>query len=105
MANTHGELPLITKPIPSSGEQIPFIGLGINVYSVNAPGEMMPLPEVIVLMLELVGTVVDTARVYGRSEEVIGEIVEKLGKRVVSIMPVGLTGRLTDARIEMIARV
>jgi len=81
MADTHADLPLITKPIPSSGEQIPVIGLGTNAYSVNTAEEMAPLREVIELMPQLGGTVIDTARVYGRAEEVIGEIVEDLGNR------------------------
>ena len=80
-ADTHQDLPLITKPIPSSGEEIPVIGLGTNAYSVDTPEEMAPLREVIELMPQLGGTVIDTARVYGRSEEVIGEIVENLGNR------------------------
>ncbi len=74
-------LPLITKPIPSSGEQIPVIGLGTNAYGVDSPEAMAPLHEILELMPRLGGKVVDTARVYGRSEEVIGEIVEQLGNR------------------------
>lgn len=75
------ELPLITKPIPSSGEQLPVIGLGTNAYSVETTEEMAPLREVLQRMPQLGGTLVDTARVYGRSEQVIGEIVEGLGNR------------------------
>jgi len=81
LADTHSSLPLITKPIPSTGEQLPVIGIGTNAYSVDSPEDMAPLREVLELMPQLGGTMVDTARVYGRSEEVIGEIVEELGNR------------------------
>jgi aryl-alcohol dehydrogenase-like predicted oxidoreductase len=72
---------LITKPIPSTGERIPVIGLGTNAYSVDSAEAMAPLREVIRTMPRLGGTVIDTARVYGRAEEVIGEIVEELDIR------------------------
>lgn len=72
---------LITKPIPSTGERLPVIGLGTNAYSVDTAEAMAPLRDVIRTMPRLGGTLIDTARVYGRSEEVIGEIVEDLGIR------------------------
>ena len=72
-------LPLITKPIPSTGERLPVIGLGTNAYSVNTAEQMAPLREVLEQMGQLGGTLIDTARVYGRSEAVIGEILQGLG--------------------------
>lgn len=72
---------LILRPIPASGEQLPVIGLGTNAYGVDTAEEMAPLREVLREMPQLGGTLVDTAHVYGRSEEVIGEIVEDLGNR------------------------
>ncbi len=80
-AEAQSNLPLITKAIPSSGERIPVIGLGTNAYSVNTPEAMAPLREVIQRMGEMGGTVIDTARAYGRSEAVIGEILAGLGNR------------------------
>ena len=75
------QLPLITKPIPSTGERLPVIGLGTNAYSVNTPEQMAPLRDVLRRMPELGGRVIDTARAYGRSEAVIGQILEELGTR------------------------
>ncbi|MBN1237558.1 MAG: aldo/keto reductase [Gammaproteobacteria bacterium] len=80
-AQQAAELPLITKPIPSSGEPLPVIGVGTNAYGVETAEEMAELREVLARMPELGGKVVDTARVYGRSEEVIGELVEDIGNR------------------------
>lgn len=75
------DLPRITKPIPSTGEELPVIGLGTNAYSAETEEEMAPLRDVLLRMPQLGGSVVDTARVYGRSEQVIGRIVEDLGNR------------------------
>ena len=72
---------LITKPIPSTGERLPVIGLGTNQYSVNSPEEMAPLKEVIETMAEAGGKVIDTARGYGRAEVVIGELLASTGLR------------------------
>jgi aryl-alcohol dehydrogenase-like predicted oxidoreductase len=92
-AAAQSNLPLITKAIPSSGERLPVIGLGTNAYSVNTPEAMAPLREVIQRMGEMGGTVIDTARAYGRSEAVIGEILAGLGNRkqffIATKTPVG----------------
>jgi aryl-alcohol dehydrogenase-like predicted oxidoreductase len=74
-------LPPITKAIPSTGERLPVIGLGTNAYSANTPEQMAPLRDVLQRMPQLGGKLVDTARVYGRAEAVIGEIVQGLGNR------------------------
>ena len=71
----------IRKPIPSSGEQIPVIGLGsagtFNL-SPSRPGYDAGR-EVIRLFHELGGKVIDTAPSYQRSEQFIGETVQALG--------------------------
>jgi aryl-alcohol dehydrogenase-like predicted oxidoreductase len=74
-------LPLVTKPIPSTGEQLPVIGLGTNAYSVETPEQLAPLKEILGEMSKLGGKVIDTARGYGRSEEVIGQLLSELGNR------------------------
>jgi diketogulonate reductase-like aldo/keto reductase len=71
----------LTKSIPSTGEQLPVIGLGTNAYGANTAEQMVPLREVLERMPQVGGKLVDTARVYGRSEAVIGEIVQGLGNR------------------------
>jgi len=72
---------LITKPIPSSGERLPVIGLGTNAYGVTDPGEIAARREVLQHFPELGARVVDTARAYGDSEVVIGRLVAELGIR------------------------
>ncbi|MEO7773147.1 MAG: aldo/keto reductase [Steroidobacteraceae bacterium] len=74
-------LPLITKKIPSSGELLPVIGTGTNAYGVTDPAQRAQIKEVLKNLPQLGGKVVDTARAYGTSELVIGELVQELGNR------------------------
>ncbi len=72
---------LITRPIPSSGERIPVVGLGSSAtFSQVARSEdVSALKEVLKTMVDLGGSVFDTAPSYGASEEVAGRIVNELG--------------------------
>jgi aryl-alcohol dehydrogenase-like predicted oxidoreductase len=71
----------ILEAIPSSGEKIPVIGLGTNAYGVTDAAELAARKEVLQRMASLGGRVIDTAHAYGRSEEVIGELLASLGNR------------------------
>src|SRR5262245_12118027 len=75
------KLPLITKPIPSTGERLPVVGLGTNAYSVATAEEIAARREVLQHFPQLGAKVVDTARGYGESEVVIGKLVAELGNR------------------------
>ena len=71
---------LIRKPIPSTGEQLPVIGLGsAGTFNLRpeSPG-WADAREVIRLFRELGGTVIDTAPTYQRSELFIGETIQDL---------------------------
>lgn len=72
---------LITRPIPSSGERIPVVGLGSSAtFSQVARSEdISALKEVVRTMTSLGGAVLDTAPSYGASEEVAGRIASELG--------------------------
>jgi diketogulonate reductase-like aldo/keto reductase len=74
---------LIRKPIPSSGEQIPVIGLGSSQTFNLAPGhpEYATAVNVLKLFKDLGGKVIDSAPTYQRSEIFIGEAVQALGIR------------------------
>lgn len=72
------ELPLITRAIPSTGEKLPVVGLGTDQFRV---GESPAIQAEIQRMLELGGTVIDTAAAYGDSEEIIGAALAALGSR------------------------
>lgn len=71
-------IPLITKPIPSTGEKIPVIGIGTNAFrESNYAG----LRDILQRMHALGGTVIDTAASYGESEGVIGKALAELSLR------------------------
>ena len=75
------EQPLLVRSIPSSGEEVPVVGLGsARTFSVGASGEeRAPLKEVLRLFHEMGGRFFDTAPTYGSSESVSGQLVQELG--------------------------
>ncbi len=75
------KLSLIKRAIPSSGEKLPVIGLGTwRVFDVGtSQPERAPLEEVLSVFVERGARVIDSSPMYGRAEEVIGELTTKLG--------------------------
>lgn len=78
-AMENGEL--IKRAIPSSGEQVPMMGLGSSATfrSTAESDNISELQQVIRTLIDNGGTVFDTAPSYGDSEEVAGKIVNDLG--------------------------
>jgi aryl-alcohol dehydrogenase-like predicted oxidoreductase len=73
---------LITKPIPSTGEQIPVIGIGTaRRYEAPSAEDRAEIKEVLRLLPQLGGKVIDTAPGYGQAESLVGELVAELGNR------------------------
>ena len=71
-------LPLITKAIPASGEQIPAIGIGTDAFREDVREQIRAELK---RMSELGGSVIDTAAAYGDSESLIGDALASLGTR------------------------
>lgn len=68
--------------IPSSGQQIPSIGIGCRNYRAQAnAAEISVFRETFATFQRLGGKVVDTSPNYGNSEAVIGGIMRELGIR------------------------
>jgi len=72
-------LPLVTKPIPSSGERIPVVGLGTAQTWGSTPHDQ--LVALLRRFPQLGGKVVDTAPAYGNSETALGDVVHEIGNR------------------------
>jgi diketogulonate reductase-like aldo/keto reductase len=74
---------MLARTIPSSGEKLPVIGLGTwQKFDVDLTSETRkPLEEVLSLFVKLGGRVIDSSPMYGRAEEVIGELTSALGIR------------------------
>jgi len=77
-----GPADVIKRPIPSTGEMLPIIGLGTNRYGVGeSADERAPLREALARFHEWGGTMIDTAPGYRTSEAVLGDLIEELGIR------------------------
>jgi aryl-alcohol dehydrogenase-like predicted oxidoreductase len=73
---------LLTRPIPSSGEKLPLVGIGTSRrYDVSTAEERGPLREVLRELPRMGGKLVDTAPSYGNAETVVGDLVAELGNR------------------------
>lgn len=74
---------MLRRPIPSSGEQLPVIGLGTwQTFDVGpSPSERAPLEKVLAAFSALGGSLIDSSPMYGRSEEVVGDLAAALGLR------------------------
>jgi aryl-alcohol dehydrogenase-like predicted oxidoreductase len=74
---------LLTRPIPSSGEQLPVIGAGTSgSYDVAAGSpEYAQLRQVVKIFFDGGGRLIDTSPNYGRSDEVVGSLLEGGGWR------------------------
>jgi diketogulonate reductase-like aldo/keto reductase len=104
--NAMAEPQMITRPIPSTGEAMPVVGLGTwPVFDVGADGAARnPLREVVRALIAGGGRMIDTSPMYGRSEGVVGDIVAELGSRdkVFLATKVWISGR--DQGIAQMAR-
>ncbi len=89
-------LPLVKKPIPSTQEMLPVVGLGTNNFDVGDAAGIEARKEVLQGMPELGASVVDTAPLYGRSEAVIGTIVSELGNREQLFLATKVMSRDSD---------
>jgi len=69
---------MLSRPIPSSGEELPAIGLGTwSVFDVNStPDEIAVRKQIVDSLLGEGGSVIDTSPMYNRSEKVIGDIIQ-----------------------------
>jgi aryl-alcohol dehydrogenase-like predicted oxidoreductase len=67
---------LITRPIPSTGERLPTVGLGTaSVFSRDDEATRRAASEVVRTLVEAGGRLIDTASSYGDAEQVLGSVV------------------------------
>src|SRR5215204_310609 len=65
------------RKIPSSGEMLPIVGCGTwRTFDVGRrPEERAPLAEVLGVLFEAGGSVIDTSPMYGAAEAVVGDLL------------------------------
>jgi aryl-alcohol dehydrogenase-like predicted oxidoreductase len=76
------ESPLITRPIPSTGERMPAVGLGTAVgFDRDDERTREAAGQVVRALVAAGGQLVDTASTYGDAESVLGNILASEGLR------------------------
>ena len=73
--------PVITRAIPSSGEQLPVVGLGswITFNVGKDPQERATCTEVVRAFFSGGGRLIDSSPMYGSAQAVIGDALARLG--------------------------
>jgi diketogulonate reductase-like aldo/keto reductase len=97
---------MLTRPIPSTGEAVPVVGLGTaQVFNAAADeASRRPRRAVLQALFDAGGRMIDTSPMYGRAEAMIGELLADLGPgpRPFIATKVWTSGR--DAGIAQMAR-
>ena len=80
LGTAHGQTSsakMLTRPIPSSGEALPVVGLGTwQTFDVGTGAkERAPLTDVLRTLFEAGGSVIDSSPMYGASEAVVGDLL------------------------------
>lgn len=86
-----------TRPIPSTGEALPVIGMGTwQTFDVGAgAAERAPLAEVLAELVARGGKLVDSSPMYGASERVLGDLAaaQRLRSQLFVATKVWTSGR------------
>ena len=91
---------MLSRTIPSSGEELPVLGLGTwQTFDVEGSARAA-LEPVLQEFVSLGGKLIDSSPMYGRSEEVVGDLLRKLGlhPRVFLATKVWTTGKAAGLR-------
>lgn len=72
---------MLTRIIPSTGESLPAIGIGTWQSFDVAPNEYASRKEVLTVMHQYGGRLIDSSPMYGRSEAVIGNLTDTLPQK------------------------
>jgi aryl-alcohol dehydrogenase-like predicted oxidoreductase len=77
-----------TRKIPATGEQLPVVGVGTwQTFDVGAsPTERAPRAEVLKVLFEAGGSVIDSSPMYGRAEAVVGDLLADAGARAKAFL-------------------
>ena len=74
--------PMITRPIPKTGERLPAVGLGTaGVFDSDDVETRKKAAAVVRALIDRGGSLIDTASSYGDAETVLGEVMAPKGLR------------------------
>jgi len=99
------DAPVERRPIPSSGELIPVIGMGTAVvYEIDTGDARFPvLVETVRAFLANGGALIDTSPTYGRAEKNLGEIFRRIGQRDKAFLATKISTTGERAGIDSVA--
>jgi diketogulonate reductase-like aldo/keto reductase len=69
---------MFTRTIPSTGEELPIIGLGTWKTFDASPAAYPALKEVLATMHSAGGKLIDSSPMYGRAEKVVGDLTAEM---------------------------
>jgi diketogulonate reductase-like aldo/keto reductase len=94
------------RKIPASGELLPVVGCGTwRTFDVGAaPAERAPLSEVLRVLFEAGGSVIDSSPMYGAAEGVVGDLLAAAGTRDKAFIATKVWTSGRDAGIEQMRR-
>lgn len=96
----------IMRVIPSADEKLTVIGLGTwKTFDVDPnSAATKPLEEVLSVFVKLGGRVIDSSPMYGRAEQVIGDLAAKLGIQEKLFLATKVWTRGKEAGVESMER-
>jgi diketogulonate reductase-like aldo/keto reductase len=102
--STGAEIVMLKRKIPSTGEELPVIGLGTSgVFDVGgSSAERAPLTQVLKLLIDNGGSLLDTSPMYNRAEAVSGDLVAAQGWRERMFIATKVWTRGKDAGLQQI---
>jgi diketogulonate reductase-like aldo/keto reductase len=93
---------LLTRPLPESGERLPAIGMGtwLTFDIGRSSFELARRRQVLQAFYAADGRVIDSSPMYGRAEEVVGQLLAQLGSatRTFSATKIWTPGRDAGVR-------
>lgn len=70
---------MLTRPIPSTGEALPVVGVGTWQGFDRPASQRGPLAEVLRVLFDAGGSVIDSSPMYGLAEEATGDCLSRIG--------------------------
>jgi diketogulonate reductase-like aldo/keto reductase len=82
-ANGPASRKMHTRPIPATQEPLPVVGCGTwRTFDVGtAPADRAPLAEVLRILFDAGGSVIDSSPMYGAAEGVVGDVLASMHAR------------------------
>lgn len=81
--------PILKRVIPKTGEMLPMVGLGaqraFDIYR-DEPSYWMTYREVLRMLFEAGANVIDTSPMYGKAENVVGELLNESKARETTFL-------------------